>query len=110
MENGQEIVNFYVNYSEKYPRAMPPRRLPLNYATGGEFRNLVDKYMRKALSKGVPPLFVDLRSLYSDKTKIEIIESLLLHYVEVLKKTGKYHELEVSKNVLTSKYSKDLNQ
>ena len=28
---------------------------------GEKFRELVEQYIRKALSKGVPPLFVDLR-------------------------------------------------
>lgn len=90
-----EIVDFYTKFSEKFPRAMPPRRLPLNYAAGEQFKILVDKYMRKALSKGVPPLFVDLRSLYVDKSKVEVIESLLHQYVGALKKVGKYSELEV---------------
>ncbi|XP_068907663.1 N-alpha-acetyltransferase 16, NatA auxiliary subunit isoform X2 [Tenebrio molitor] len=92
----EDIVNFYLECSEKYPRAMPPRRLPLNYAIGDQFRNLVDKYMRRSLSKGVPPLFVDLRSLYTDKSKVETIESLLLQYVDALKKVGKYSEAEVN--------------
>lgn len=92
----EDIVKFYLEYAEKYPKAMPPRRLPLNYATGEQFRSLVDKYMRRSLSKGVPPLFVDLRSLYSDKSKVEIIESLLLQYVEALKKVGKFSESEVN--------------
>lgn len=92
----EQIVEFYLNYANKYPRAMPPRRLPLSYATGEQFKNLVDKYMRKALSKGVPPLFVDLRSLYTDKMKVELIECLLLQYVDALKKVGKYSESEVN--------------
>lgn len=92
----KDIVKFYLKYAEKFPRAMPPRRLPLNFATSEQFKNLVDKYMRKALSKGVPPLFVDLRSLYSDKSKVEVIETLLMQYVEALKKIGKYSEAEVN--------------
>lgn len=88
----EEVVKFYVEYAELFPRAMPPKRLPLNYASGDVFKNLVDKYMRKGLSKGVPPLFVDLRSLYTDKTKVEIIESLMMQYVDALKKCGKYNE------------------
>lgn len=90
----EEIVNFYLQYAEIYPRAMPPRRLPLNYATGEQFKSLVDKYMRKGLTKGVPPLFVDLRSLYTDPKKVEIIESLMLQYIDALKKIGKYSETE----------------
>ncbi|XP_060532517.1 N-alpha-acetyltransferase 15, NatA auxiliary subunit [Cylas formicarius] len=90
----EEVVNFYREYGEKYPRAMPPRRLPLSHATGDTFRVLVDKYMRKALSKGVPPLFVDLRSLYTDPVKVEVIESLLVGYVDSLKRLSKYSVTE----------------
>ncbi|CAH1123694.1 unnamed protein product [Ceutorhynchus assimilis] len=90
-----DIVDFYMKYNEKFPRAMPPKRLPLNYATGEQFRILLDKYMRKALSKGVPPLFVDLRSLYKDPKKIQLIEELVLSYIESLKKVSKYCETDV---------------
>lgn len=86
----EEIVKFYLEYAEIYPRASPPKRLPLNYAVGEQFKTLVDKYMRKGLVKGVPPLFVDLRSLYSDPTKIETIENLMLQYTDTLKKIGKF--------------------
>lgn len=94
LTNANDIVNFYLDYSEKFPRAMPPRRLPLNYATGETFKSQVDKYMRRGFTKGVPPLFVDLRSLYTDPAKVAIIESLLLQYVDSLKSCGKYAESE----------------
>lgn len=94
LTNPEDVVKFYQEYSELYPRANPPKRLALNYASGDTFKNLVDKYMRKGLTKGVPPLFVDLRSLYVDKQKVEIIEALNLQYVESLKKIGKYSEAE----------------
>ncbi|CAH2002073.1 unnamed protein product [Acanthoscelides obtectus] len=96
LQTSEEIVEFYLQYSEKFPRANPPRRLPLNYATGDKFRNLVDKYMRRALTKGVPPLFVDLRGLYGDKNKVEVIEELQLKYVDALKKWSKFSESEVN--------------
>ncbi|KAJ8969388.1 hypothetical protein NQ314_001787 [Rhamnusium bicolor] len=96
LSKAEDILEFYLKYTEQFPRAMPPRRLQINFASGEQFKNLVDKYVRKALSKGVPPLFVDLRSLYSDKSKVEIIENLLLQYVEALKKVGKYSESEVN--------------
>ncbi|XP_044747657.1 N-alpha-acetyltransferase 15, NatA auxiliary subunit [Coccinella septempunctata] len=90
--SSEEILKFYKEYKEKYPRSSPPKRLPLVYASGEQFKTLVDEYMQKALSKGVPPLFVDLRSLYEDKSKATIIEELCLGYVESLKKCGKYNE------------------
>lgn len=78
LTKADDIVEFYLKYGEKFPRANPPKRLPLNYASGEQFRGLLDKYMRKALSKGVPPLFVDLRSLYKDSAKVQIIGDLVL--------------------------------
>ncbi|KAI4462390.1 n-terminal acetyltransferase-related [Holotrichia oblita] len=91
-----DILNFYTEYAELYPRAMPPQRLPLNIATDDQFVKLVDKYLRKGLRKGVPPLFVDLRSLYSDKGKVEAIEDLMMQYADALKQIGKFNASEVN--------------
>lgn len=46
------------------------------------------------LHKGVPPLFVNLRSLYADKQKVEIISSLLVQYKEALKLHGHFSDEE----------------
>lgn len=55
---------------------------------GDLFRKEVDDYMRTGFHKGIPPLFVDLKSLYKDKEKVKIIEELLQSYLEALKSTG----------------------
>jgi hypothetical protein len=41
--------------------------------------------MERALHKGVPPLFKELKGFYKNKDKIAIIENLCLSYVENLK-------------------------
>lgn len=87
-----DIVEMYLDFEKQFPKAMPPRRLPLNYASGEQFRQLVDRYLRRGLHKGVPPLFVDLRSLYSDPEKVKSIEQLLIQYVDSLKKSGRFSE------------------
>lgn len=46
------------------------------------------------LHKGVPPLFVNLRSLYTDKLKVEVISSLLVQYKEALKLHGHFSNEE----------------
>ncbi|GLG97471.1 NMDA receptor-regulated protein 1 [Gryllus bimaculatus] len=92
LETSMDRLRMFDEYQALYPRALAPRRLPLNYAKGDEFRLIVDKYLRQGLHKGVPPLFVDLRSLYKDPEKIEIIQRLLLQYVDALKKIGKFSE------------------
>ena len=48
----------------------------------------MDYFLQNALRKGVPPLFVVLRPLYSDPEKVKIIEELALGYVDCLKETG----------------------
>ena len=85
-------LEFYAELRESYPRSMLARRIPLNYASGDKFRNLVDKYLRHALHKGAPPLFVDLRSLYTQPEKAKIIEELLLGYVAALTKCERFDE------------------
>ena len=41
--------------------------------------------MKKALRKGIPPLFVDLRPLYKDSANMAAIEDLCLNYASSLK-------------------------
>lgn len=90
----EDELQLFEEAQEKFPRAQTPRRLPLNFATGEQFRALVDKYMRKALHKGVPPLFVDLRPLYTSPERVKIIEQLLTGYVSALKKYEVFSEKE----------------
>lgn len=56
------------------------------------FKKEVDHYLRRGLHKGVPPLFVDLRSLYKDKSKVTIIEELMDKYVTSLNESGRFSE------------------
>jgi hypothetical protein len=43
---------------------------------GDEFRTRVKPYMQKALEKGVPSLFADLKELCADPEKQQAIESV----------------------------------
>lgn len=88
----EDRLKIYREYQLKYPRAQTPRRIPISFTIDDQFRNLVDQYMRKALHKGVPPLFVDLRSLYTDPKKVKIIEDLVLNYVSCLIKWEVFSE------------------
>lgn len=90
LENVEERLAFYKEISERFPRATTPRRLPITFTSGETFRNLVNMYLRNALRKGVPPLFVVLRPLYSDPEKVKIIEDLVVSYVQCLQETGHF--------------------
>lgn len=56
--------------------------------TGDVFKEEVDRYLRKGLHKGVPPLFVDLRSLYKDPAKVTVIQTLMDNFIDALNETG----------------------
>ena len=92
----EQKLMLYAELREVFPRSTLARRIPLNYATGDNFRKLVDQYLRRALHKGAPPLFVDLRSLYVQPGKAAIIEELLLGYVENLTKFERFDSHGIS--------------
>ncbi|KAF9793633.1 hypothetical protein SFRURICE_001992, partial [Spodoptera frugiperda] len=86
-----EKVAFFEVYKKEFPRAIAPRRLQLTEALAQPvFEKLVDEYLRHGLHKGIPPLFVDLRSLYAVQDKAETIEKLILQYLENLAKNGTF--------------------
>lgn len=96
-DNVEEQVYFYRQYAEKYPRSDVPRKQPLLFLTGEQFREAVDKYLRRALTKGVPPLFKELQILYKNDEKLKIIEEVLLGYVKDLTTVGFYNAKDAEK-------------
>jgi len=89
-ETAEEKHAIHLEYQEKFPRAAAPKRLPLNFLSGPEFVKTVSKYISTALRKGVPPIFVDLRPLYSDPEKIEAIEKVVTGFMENLLSVGSF--------------------
>lgn len=59
------------------PKATTPRRLALTIAARDDFRDLVKPYLLSGLTKGVPSLFVDIKALYKDDSKREIVEQIV---------------------------------
>ncbi|KAM4699074.1 N-alpha-acetyltransferase 16, NatA auxiliary subunit [Discoglossus pictus] len=81
----EERLCIYEDVGIRHPRVVLPRRLPLNFVTGNRFKDLVDKYLRINFSKGCPPLFTTLKSLYSCKEKVTVIQDLVTGYETSLK-------------------------
>lgn len=65
------------DFSTQIPRAAAPKRLALSIATRDDFRELVKDYITAGLTKGVPSLFADIKALYSDDTKQQIVEEIV---------------------------------
>lgn len=89
-----ERLQLYEEVSKQHPRAVSPRRLPLSFAPGKKFRELMDKFLRPNFSKGCPPLFTTLKSLYCDTEKVSIIQELVTNYEASLKMNGYFSPYE----------------
>ncbi|XP_075805770.1 N-alpha-acetyltransferase 16, NatA auxiliary subunit [Microtus pennsylvanicus] len=89
-----ERLQIYEEISKQHPRAVSPRRLPLNFVPGKKFRELMDKFLRPNFSKGCPPLFTTLKSLYSNAEKVSIIQELVTNYEASLKMNGFFSPYE----------------
>ncbi|KAL4251971.1 NMDA receptor-regulated protein 1a [Abortiporus biennis] len=80
-ETRTETLKLLKEFASQHSRAAAPRRLALDVATGEEFKELVEPYIWSALDKGIPSLFADVKALYRDTSKKQVIET----YVESVK-------------------------
>ncbi|KAJ7487779.1 NMDA receptor-regulated protein 1-domain-containing protein [Mycena latifolia] len=71
-----KALSILEEFSTQLPRATAPRRLALTIASGDHFRELVTPYLLSGLKKGVPSLFSDIKGLYQDQPKQQIIEEV----------------------------------
>nr|XP_042141188.1 N-alpha-acetyltransferase 16, NatA auxiliary subunit isoform X2 [Peromyscus maniculatus bairdii] len=92
--SSDERLQIYEEISKQHPRAVSPRRLPLNFVPGKKFRELMDKFLRPNFSKGCPPLFTTLKSLYCNREKVSIIQELVTNYEASLKMNGFFSPYE----------------
>jgi tetratricopeptide (TPR) repeat protein len=88
----------YDEFAEKYPRSDAARRLPLdflegihsnalfeghaNWGIGDDFREAADKYLHRMLDKGVPSTFANLKHLYSNVSKKDILPAIVHQYID----------------------------
>uniref|UniRef100_A0A4W5RG64 N-alpha-acetyltransferase 15, NatA auxiliary subunit a n=1 Tax=Hucho hucho TaxID=62062 RepID=A0A4W5RG64_9TELE len=93
----EERQKLYEEAWVKYPKGLVPRRLPLTFLTGEKFRECLDCYLRMNFSKGCPPVFTTLKSLYHDKEKLSIIEELVVGYETCLKSCRKFNQSDDGK-------------
>jgi len=89
-QSQEEKLAIYLEYQEKFPRAQAPKRLPLSFLQGPELETRLAAYIKAALRKGVPPLFVDLRPLYSNPDRLLLIEEMVTSFLENQLKVGSF--------------------
>jgi len=72
----------YETWATKFPRSDVPRRRPLDFLSGDAFRNAADSYLQRMLRKGVPSTFANIKHLYTDRSKLEIVQDLVERYAK----------------------------
>lgn len=93
------IIELYRKFQSDYPRSICPKRLPLNVAGGTQFRELIDDYLRRGLRKGVPPLFVNIRSLYANEDRVKCIAELIHEYHDNLTESSHFSKSDREANL-----------
>ncbi|EDV25040.1 uncharacterized protein TRIADDRAFT_25871 [Trichoplax adhaerens] len=89
LSTDEMMANLYSEFVEKYKYSHAPKLLRLQVTSGDTFKRYVGDYIKHALRRGSPPLFLNIRPLLKDKTKAKIIEELVLDYSHNLKNHSK---------------------
>ncbi|KIO28822.1 hypothetical protein M407DRAFT_229424 [Tulasnella calospora MUT 4182] len=79
-ETRPKALELFQALSEALPKATSPRRLALDIASGDIFRSMAGAYLQTGLVRGVPSLFSDVKALYRDTNKQDVIGELVLHF------------------------------
>ncbi|KAK2732434.1 hypothetical protein FQN57_002908 [Myotisia sp. PD_48] len=74
------VKALYDQWVEKHPRGDAPRRIPLDFLEGDDFRHAVDVYLQRILRKGIPSAFANIKSLYTNSTKRDIVQEVVEGY------------------------------
>ena len=72
-KNAEEPLSTIDALASEFPRASVPLRLALTLSSGEDFESRVEAYLKNGLEKGIPSLFSDLKSLYSDVSKRDAV-------------------------------------
>ena len=76
----KELKELYSHYAEANPRGDAAHRIPLDFLEGDDFRQAADKYLQKMLHKSVPSTFANIKALYRNTAKRNIIQELAEGY------------------------------
>lgn len=87
LTNEEQVLEHINQYESLLPKSNTHTRLALDLLKPGpQFEEKLKKYMRPMVIKGVPSIITELKSLYKDQGKVEIIENYLKSMLENMEK------------------------
>ncbi|KAL4814845.1 NMDA receptor-regulated protein 1-domain-containing protein [Aspergillus spinulosporus] len=87
-DDHKALKALYDSWAEKYPRGDAPRRIPLDFLEGDDFKQAADAYLQRMLKKGVPSLFANIKLLYTNSSKRDTVQELVQGYVSAPQSNG----------------------
>ncbi|KAL2860734.1 peptide alpha-N-acetyltransferase complex A subunit NAT1 [Aspergillus lucknowensis] len=87
-DNHKALKTLYDSWAEKHPRGDAPRRIPLDFLEGEDFKQAADAYLRRMLKKGAPSLFANIKLLYTNSRKRDTVQGLVEAYVSAPQPNG----------------------
>lgn len=79
-DDHKALKALYDEFAEKFPRGDAPRRIPLEFLEGDDFKAAADSYLKRMLCKGVPSLFANIKVLYDRPAKRDAVQELVEGY------------------------------
>ena len=89
---------------QRYPRSNVLKHWRMKHSIGDAFRDLVSDYLKAGLRKGVPSLFVSLKSLCSSDEKESVIVELCKSFLENYNANGSFESTAQEEKELVTVY------
>ncbi|KAK9467758.1 NMDA receptor-regulated protein 1-domain-containing protein [Lipomyces arxii] len=80
LDKPSERKVLYEELAKKYKRSDVIRAIPLSFLEGDEFEEAIKSYVVGQLVRGTPATFVNVKPLYVNPEKVEVIEKAVLEY------------------------------
>jgi len=95
----QKLVEVCESLAKEHTFSKIPRQIPLSFLSGDVFRQKFQKFVYPNLTKGVPALFVLVKQLYNDHSKVKIIEEVFLEIEKTSNPATNFLRQKNSKNL-----------
>jgi peptide alpha-N-acetyltransferase len=74
------MVPLIENLASEFSHASAPQRILLTVTSGEKFEGLAKRYIHRGLKRNIPSLFADLKPLYKDEFKRDLIHKIVEEY------------------------------
>lgn len=106
--NVATLAQVYEELAKEYPKCLAVRRLPLEFLHGDALKSALESYIQRDLCRGVPSLFIGLKSLYTNADKRKIVDQVFRGTHESLSTKHTFLESEEKESPSTELWARYL--